>query len=151
MQPSALGVVERAVLKELRYREVRLIGVGDGIDTAQEGSSMLYGMRAILNETYLDDLRKKTHRGLMGRAHKGLCTGGVTYGYRNVEVKAGSPDAGKSMVVDPDESLVVMRIFEEYAAGKSVRACRYPKPFPPCFSKPFPPAPRVIGVVSITS
>ena len=38
----------------------------------------------MINETYLDDLRKKTHRGLVGQISRGFHAGALSFGYRSV-------------------------------------------------------------------
>ena len=70
------------------------------------------GMRGIINQVYLDDLRHKTHRGLAGQVDRGLHAGGITYGYRSVPA-----DGGTRLEVDQEQAEVVRWIFEEFAQG----------------------------------
>jgi DNA invertase Pin-like site-specific DNA recombinase len=68
-----------------RHRGIRIIGVSDGYDTnSGAGRKLLRGVRGLISETYLDDLRGKTHRGLIGRIKLGYHAGGLSYGYRSV-------------------------------------------------------------------
>ena len=71
---------------------------------------------------YLKDLADKTRRGLEGRVHAGRCTGGPAYGYSVVRKLKddGEPDRGLR-AIDPEQAVVVRRIFEAYAAGASPR------------------------------
>src|SRR5207249_8168699 len=74
-------------------------------------------IKGLVNELYLDDLRDKTHRGMTGRALKGLSTGGRLFGYRT------TPGAeGTERVVFEPEAEIVRRIFREYAGGLSMKA-----------------------------
>jgi DNA invertase Pin-like site-specific DNA recombinase len=52
--------------RSLVHWGIRLIGVSDGIDTAAKGHKMLSNFKGIMNEVFLDDLRDKTHRGMVG-------------------------------------------------------------------------------------
>jgi len=75
--------------RRLKYLDVPLIGVDDGIDTSAANGKMAYALKAIVSEVQLDDIRAKTLRGLEGRAHAGYSTGGLPYGYRSVPVTDG--------------------------------------------------------------
>lgn len=59
----------------------RLIGVTDGINTASKGHKLQAGMKGLMNDIFLDDLRERTHRGMVGQALKGYHCGGRAYGY----------------------------------------------------------------------
>ena len=102
-----------ALIKRLRFAGVRLVGVSDGVDTARKGHKIDVGLRGLMSELYLDDLADKTHRGLTGRALSGASAGGLPYGYRVTTI-------GERMI-DPDQSAIVLRIFERAAAGYSAR------------------------------
>jgi DNA invertase Pin-like site-specific DNA recombinase len=68
------------VLK-FNYYQVKLISVSDGIVTDDENSKLGIQMRGLINELYLDDLRKKTMRGLEGQKLRGFGAGENVYGY----------------------------------------------------------------------
>jgi len=74
VERKALGIHKDRDLREEHY----------GIDTAAKGHKMLSGFKGIMNEFYLDDLREKTSRGMIGQALKGFHCGGRAYGYRLV-------------------------------------------------------------------
>ena len=64
----------------------------------------------------LKDLGEKTKRGQLGRVLKGLSAGGIAYGYRT----ASGPDADAGRrEINKEEAIVVVRIFSEYARGRS--------------------------------
>ena len=75
-----------AMIKRLRFFGVRVIAVSDGLDTGDEHTKITVTVKSLVNELYLDDLRKTTKRGLDGQFLKGYSTGGRTYGYRSEPV-----------------------------------------------------------------
>lgn len=106
------------VLKEFKFHGIRLIAVADGIDTANEGYKLQAGIKALINEEYIDALAKKTFRGLEGRAIEGKHCGGRTYGYDVVSL---GEDQGSVLKTNPEQAEWVQQIFEWYADGHSPR------------------------------
>jgi site-specific DNA recombinase len=114
-----------AIIKRLRFFGVRVIAVADGIDTADDTTKVSVTVKSLVNELYLDDLRKTTKRGLDGRFLKGYATGGRTYGYRSEPVYErgrtdphGKPIAiGYRITLDPAEVAVVRRMFQLFREG----------------------------------
>jgi DNA invertase Pin-like site-specific DNA recombinase len=53
-------------IRTLKFAGIRIIRVSDGADTSRDGYKLETGLRGLMSEWYLDDLGKKTHRGLMG-------------------------------------------------------------------------------------
>ena len=103
------------IFKRVRFRKAKLFTVADG-----EVSPMHVGMKGTMNAAYIDDLAAKTHRGQTGRALQGKSAGGVAYGY-DVDSRFG-PDGDLirgDRSINPKESAIVQRIFEDYADGKS--------------------------------
>lgn len=109
-------VEQERIVRRLEHRNIRIIGVSDGYDSTASGRKIHRGMRGIINEVYLDDLRAKVHRGLSGQFDRGLFAGGMAYGYRTIETPQ-----GRQIEIDPDEAKVVRWIFEQYADGVSPR------------------------------
>jgi DNA invertase Pin-like site-specific DNA recombinase len=118
--------------KRLRFRDVGLVAVSDGIDTvaSSQSSGLIMGVKAAMNEEYLRDLAEKTRRGIAGRVYAGLSPGGQPYGYRSVPVHSDPPRLdryGKAEVIGyrrlivPEEAEVVRRIFTLYLQGCSSR------------------------------
>lgn len=111
------------VFKYLQYAQVPLIGVADGIDTSRKTAKMEFTVKSLVSDMYLDDLRDKTRRGLMGRATKKMSTGGLPYGYRSLAQKDEYDHmVGHAIVIDEERSALVRRIYEEYRAGRSYAA-----------------------------
>lgn len=105
------------VVKRLEYRGIRLIGTSDGYDSLAKGRKVMRVARGLVNELYLDDLRDKTHRGLAGQFGRGLSAGGRSFGYRTE-----AADGGRRMIIDEAEAVHVRWIFDQVAAGESLRA-----------------------------
>jgi hypothetical protein len=59
----------------VQYWGVSLISVSDRLDIREEHAKVAYQFRGIINELYLTDLKKKTHRGQMGQVLRGFSVG----------------------------------------------------------------------------
>jgi hypothetical protein len=113
--------------RRLVYWGVRLLGISDGIDTTAKGHKMLSGVKGLMNEAFLDDLREKTCRGMVGQALKGYHCGGRSYGYRLVpQFDSARKDPygqfvkiGTRLEKNPEQASWVEWIFERYAEGWS--------------------------------
>jgi site-specific DNA recombinase len=109
-----------SLYRELRFLSIRMIGVGDGIDTANKGSKLTFNIKAIMADLFLEDLGDKTTRGLDGRARAGFSTGGLPFGYKGVpELDDRGESRGSRVVVDEQQAAVIQRIFQMYADGHS--------------------------------
>jgi site-specific DNA recombinase len=109
------------LFKRLQFVGVKLIGVGDGIDTGAKNAKVTFSIKNLVADLYLDDLRDKTLRGLEGRHLAGFSTGNPPYGYRSVAVAG--PDGrtvGKRLEIDEEKAAVVRRVFDLYLSGRSL-------------------------------
>ena len=104
------------IREQLAFIGVRIIAVSQGIDSQDEQSDVLFEVHALVDNLYIKELAKKTHRGLEGLALRGFHTGGNCYGYRNVRV-----EGGVRIEVNLHEAEVVRRIFEMAASGSSLK------------------------------
>jgi len=118
------------IIKRLRFAGIRVIAVADGIDTGDDTAKVSVTVKSLVNELYLDDLRKTTKRGLDGRFLKGYATGGRTYGYRSEQVhEPGRIDShgqpipiGYRVVLEPAEAAVVGQVFKLFGDGLGEKA-----------------------------
>jgi DNA invertase Pin-like site-specific DNA recombinase len=110
-----LGDIVR-IREQLTFAGVRLIAVSQGIDSADEQADVMLTVHGLVDSLYIKELAKKTHRGLEGLALEGFHTGGNCFGYRNVRV-----GDKVRLEIDEQEAIVVRRIFEMCAAGKSLK------------------------------
>ena len=114
-------------IKRLAFMNITLISVADNLDTSDEDSKIVYQIKGIFAEYFLDDLRKKTVRGQRGKVDRGFFIGEHTYGYKSIPFgdavtdKRGKPRYdGSKMHFVPEEVAVIRRIFQMYDDGKSV-------------------------------
>ncbi|MFA6310641.1 MAG: recombinase family protein [Sterolibacterium sp.] len=107
-------VDQEQVLRRLEHLGIRIVGTSDGYDTRHEDRELQRGVRGLLNQQYLRDLAKKTHRGLTGQVFRGGHAGGLSYGYRSI-------DAGHvhQLEVDEDQARWVRWIYERFSEGWS--------------------------------
>ena len=107
-----------AVFEDLRFH-------GVGIRTLAEGevSELHVGLKGTMNALQLQEIGRKTRRGLQGVARSGRHTGGRVYGYtiRREFDASGEPIRGLRDV-HPGEAPIVQEIHRRYAAGASPRA-----------------------------
>lgn len=105
-----------SLINRLEARGVRIVGMSDAYDSRSKGRKVTRIARSMINELYIDDVRDKTHRGLVGNMSRGMSAGGRTYGYRSERTPIGF-----QMVIDQEEAEHVRWIFEQFADGNSPR------------------------------
>ena len=98
---------------QLTFLGIRIHSVQQGVIT-----EMHIGLLGTMSQLFLSDLRAKTRRGLRAVAEDGRSAGGLSYGYRIVPGEHG--ERGRR-AIDAAQAAVVVRIFEQYAAGLSPR------------------------------
>jgi site-specific DNA recombinase len=119
---------ERAA-RRLKFHGVRVIAVADGYDSDGKSAKVHRGVKSLMNEIYLDDLRDKTHRGLEGQVLKQYWTGGRPYGYALHAITDpsrkdayGNPTRiGTKLVPDKTQAKIAREIFTLFADGHSER------------------------------
>ena len=105
------------IIDLLRFAEIRFVSVSQGMDTVNDQADVLLTVQGLFDSMYIKELKKKTHRGLEGRALAGFHTGGRCFGYRSES----GPD-GVRLVIDEAEAVIVVWIFEWSASGMSLKA-----------------------------
>ncbi len=118
-----LGDTWKIIFEDLAIVDVKVIDVTTGMASDSAGARLTFGALALVNDTFLQLVRSETHRGLTGRALAGFWTGGRVYGYATVE-EENPPDpehCRKRMVLHPEESEIVRRIFTLFADGISLK------------------------------
>ena len=106
------------LFKQLSFAGIKIVTLAEG-----EISELHVGLKGTMNALYLKDLAQKTRRGLEGRVRAGRSAGGLCYGYDVVDEYDGRGErvhGGRR--INPVEADIVVRIFEEFAAGMSPRA-----------------------------
>lgn len=97
------------LIDRLVARNIRVIGVQDGYDTARKGHKMQAGLSGIIGEAFREMVKDRTYAALESRAKDEKPTGGRAFGYRSGTVNDG-------------EAAIVREIFSRYADGMSTRA-----------------------------
>lgn len=110
---------QESIVKRLEHRGIRIIGTSDGYDTTSKTRKIARVIKGLQNEMYLDDLADKTRRGLAGQFERGFHAGGRSFGYTTEPVPGSD---ARRLVIHQGEAATVRWIFEQYAAGRSVRA-----------------------------
>ncbi len=115
------------LVNKFNFYQIKIISVSDGIITDDENSKLGIHIRGLINELYLDDLKKKTMRGLEGQKLRGFSTGESVYGYKSHPVgdlklnKKGQPKyEGMVHKINEEEALIIKRIYKEFIEGKSI-------------------------------
>ena len=118
----------QSVVAELCFHGVHVVSVADGLDSGDEDAMLAIQMRGVFNELLLTDLRQKTLRGQRGQKERGFFVAEVIFGYRSRPVGEVRLDRrgryrpqGYTMEVEPGEARVVVRIFRDYAEGRTAR------------------------------
>jgi len=96
--------------KRLEFAGVKILTCNDG-----ETTKMHVGIRGLVSSIFLSTLADTVRRGHAGRVSEGKFPGARVYGYRCITGKPGERE------IDPEQAAIVLRIFREYAAGKSPR------------------------------
>src|SRR5437667_5205581 len=105
------------LFNKLSFAGIRLIAVGQGIDSQSEQADVLVTVHGLVDSLHVKELAKKTHRGLEGAFLRGFHAGGRCFGYRNVPVDGG----GVRLKIEDSEAAVVRRIVEMSASGMSLK------------------------------
>jgi site-specific DNA recombinase len=124
------SVEQERAIRRMEFQGLRIIGVSDGYDSNSKARKVHRGVKGLMNELFLDDLRDKTHRGIEGQARKGFWTGGRPYGYRLRPItdaskhdQYGQPARiGTKIEIDPEQAEVVREIYQRFADGQSTRS-----------------------------
>lgn len=116
-----------SLVLKFNYHQIKIISVSDGIITDDDNAKLGIHIRGLMNELYLDDLRKKTMRGLEGQKIRGFSAGENVYGYRTHPVgelrlnkKGQAKYEGMVHKINPEETDIVKRIYKEFIGGKSI-------------------------------
>ncbi|MBX9746305.1 MAG: recombinase family protein [Hyphomonadaceae bacterium] len=104
--------------KRMRFHGIKIYTLSEGwVDMIQ------VGFKGMMNQMFLTELASKVRRGQRGRVENGKIAAGLGYGYevvREFDVK-GEPIRGERRI-KPDEAAIVVRIFEEFASGRTAKA-----------------------------
>lgn len=107
-----------AVRERIEYAGARLFTLMDGVVDDITGT-----IKGLFDARTRKDLAVRVRRGHKGNIGVGRAASGVAYGYRKVAKLDEKGEAVRGLrEPDPDTSLIVQRIFRDYADGQSARA-----------------------------
>lgn len=112
------------VFRTLRAAGVVVHDVSSRVRSDDENAELLWGVKSLIDAQYVRDLRKKTHRGLEGRAIARKHTGGRCFGYDSIE-EANPADVEHPcsvLRVNEEQAKLVRHIFQMYAEGTALGA-----------------------------
>ena len=118
-----LGDTWRIVFEDLASVGIRVIDAATGMASDADGARLTFGAMALVNDTFLQLVKKETWRGLEGRALKGFATGGRTFGFSTVQ-EENPPDLEhprRVPVIDETEAVIVRRVFEMFVSGRTCK------------------------------
>lgn len=98
------------IYKRLTFAGVDIVAVHEG-----KADAIQIGIRGLVGELFLSDLKHKVRRGMQGVVRDGRSAGGRAYGYRPVPGRPGE------LEVVEEEAEVVRRIFADYLARRTPR------------------------------
>jgi site-specific DNA recombinase len=117
------------IVKQMRFAGVRVVFVSQGFDTSAPQMQTLLTVHGLVDSLYLDELGKKTFRGVEQRAIQGLHTGGRVFGYKRVPIQSATEQdnhgrpiiSGVRLEIDPIQAATIRTIFGRYAKGDSLK------------------------------
>lgn len=118
-----LGNTWNVVFGDLADRDISVVDVTSGMISTDPNARITFAALGMVNDQFLQSVRKQTHRGLEGRALAGFWAGGRCYGYTTVEEES-PPDAEhprKRPVVEETQAAVVRRVFRLFANGEALK------------------------------
>lgn len=121
------SVEQERTIRRLEFQGLRIVATSDGYDSESKARKVHRGVKGLMNEIFLDDLRERVHRGLYGQAQKGYWCGGRPYGFKlKPIVDPSQRDAygqpariGTVLEIDPEQAPIVQEMFERYVEGAS--------------------------------
>lgn len=104
--------VDRFLYELLPQRNIRCIGVLDGLDTFNEQNKKASQVMGLTNEWYAEDISKKVRGALDTKRKNGEFIGAIApYGYKKSEKNK------NKLIIDEEVSWVIKKIFELYLEG----------------------------------
>lgn len=103
---------------ELKEYKVRLL-TADGFDSEHATSQLLFGIKSVFSEFFLDETRHRVCRGMLGEFERGAMVTAVPYGYE-VDVVRSAKEGRCLWAVQPQQAEVVKEVFRLRKDGMSL-------------------------------
>ena len=94
---------------------VRFIGISDNVDSSSPDFMDNSSIRGFFNEWYVRDISKKIRATFDSKRKRGQFSHSAPYGYMK------DPKDNNHLIPDPEVRDIVVRIFESYVSGKSLK------------------------------
>lgn len=102
---------------ELKSHQVRLL-TADGFDSEQPTAQLVFGIKSVFSQFFLDETRHRVLRGMKGEFGRGSMVTAVPYGYE-VDPEESARSGQCVWRIAPAEGEVVKEIFSSRKAGMS--------------------------------
>lgn len=103
---------------ELKAYRVRLL-TADGFDSNGSNAQLLYGIKSLFSEFFLDETRHRVLRGMKGEFERGAMVTAIPYGYE-IDVVCSSKTGQCQWVINSAQSEIVKEIFRCRKDGLSL-------------------------------
>lgn len=104
--------------EELKEHKVRLL-TADGFDSEHATSQLLFGIKSVFSEFFLDETRHRVCRGMFGEFERGAMVTAVPYGYE-VDVVRSAKEGRCLWAIQPQRAEVVKELFQLRKNGMSL-------------------------------
>lgn len=108
------------IIKALRHQGIVLSSVSEGISTYSVNGTFTIQMMGVVAELERNTIIDNVKLRMAQRSRQGRWNGGICLGYKSEVV---GDDSGETrLVIMPEETDIVRKIFNSYASGKGLRA-----------------------------
>lgn len=108
------------IVEELSKHNVKLYSISENFDTETTMGKFSLQMIGAVAEFERNTIVENVKLGMRQRARKGKWNGGIVLGYESKKSATNQNDS--TLVIVPEEAIVVRKIFKLYASGKGLKA-----------------------------
>ena len=106
-------------LAELHEHKVRLL-TADGFDSEQPSAKLIFGMKSVFSEFFIDETRHRVSRTMLGEFERGAMVTAIPYGYA-IDQARSTAEGRCCWCVKADEAAVVREIFARRKDGMTLQ------------------------------
>ncbi len=106
-------------LAELHEHKVRLL-TADGFDSEQPSAKLIFGMKSVFSEFFIDETKHRVSRTMLGEFERGAMVTAIPYGYA-IDQARSTAEGRCCWCVNDDEAAVVREIFARRKDGMSLQ------------------------------
>lgn len=105
-------------LDDLRKHNVRLL-TADGFDSNDAASQLLFGIKSVFSEFFIDETRHRVFRSMNGEFDRGNMVTAIPFGYK-VDIARSNATGMTQWAIDEDEGQIVREMFQNRKNGMSL-------------------------------